>query len=271
MRQSNKKPVRRRRGPGFWGGLLMGLCICAIAVPGYLMTMQMLEYKTGEDAYGELARGFGGQRTAGPSGEAIPGGTDLATAPPGGWPDVDFQALARANPDVAGWLIVPDTEINYPVVNAPDNEYYLKRLFNQRKNDAGTLFIDARNRRGFQDANTVIYGHNMKNGTMFAAITRYKDQRYYDGHPRAYLLTTEGKFVIELFAGFVSSIKDDSWQRTFADDGEHARWIARMREKSTFETTVQPDAATQTVTLSTCSYEYDDARYVVMGTLTRVQ
>lgn len=271
MRQSKKAPAKRRRGPGCFGMLLIGLCVCAIAGAGYLMTKQYLEYKVGEDAYGSLAQDMGlvqPQTTAAVGDQAE---AERALAPPGGWPSVDFQKLAKTNADIAGWLILPDSEINYPVVYAPDNEYYLKRLFNQRKNDAGTLFIDARNQRSLQDANTVIYGHNMKNGSMFAAITRYKDQSYYDKHPRAYLMTPQGKYVIELFAGFVSSVDGDSWERSFGSSEDYARWIERMRKKSTFDSPVQMDAASQCVTLSTCSYEYDNARYVAMGKLTRVE
>ena len=86
---------------------------------------------------------------------------------------VDFDVLSKENQDVIGWLYCPDTSINYPVVQAADNEYYLHRLLDDSKNAAGTLFMDYRNSADLSDWNSVIYGHNMKNGSMFGSLPDY--------------------------------------------------------------------------------------------------
>lgn len=95
---------------------------------------------------------------------------------------VDFEELWKENGDVVGWLYCPDTVINYPVVQGDDNDYYLRRLLDGSNNIAGTLFIDARNKGDFSDWNTVVYGHNMRNDTMFGTLTEYASQEYYCSH-----------------------------------------------------------------------------------------
>ncbi|MDL2206863.1 class B sortase [Eubacteriales bacterium OttesenSCG-928-N13] len=263
---SKKRPKKRKnRGLGLLIGVISVILIGVILVAGYYLLKQYVEYKQGEDSYGQLAQMVGSDQQGW---NAPTQGGDIA--PPGGWPAIDFQALSAQNSDIAGWLFMPDSAINYPVVKGTDNEYYLKRLFNKKSNSAGTLFFDARNQDGLLDPNTIIYGHNMKNGSMFQAITLYKDKKYYDEHPRMYLLTPQGNYVIELFSGFVTRVSDDTWQRNFENEGSYADWIARAKKKSTFQTDLQVTSSDRCITLSTCSYEYDDARYVVVGKLTRV-
>ena len=117
---------------------------------------------------------------------------------------VDFDALREKNDDVVAWIYCPDTPINYPVVQAADNEAYLHRLLDGSKNSAGTLFMDFRNSSDFSDWNSVIYGHNMKNGSMFGTLMDYKTQSYFDAHPKVFLLTPEQDYVVKIVAGFVT-------------------------------------------------------------------
>ena len=93
---------------------------------------------------------------------------------------VDFQKLKEENSDIIAWIYCEDTPINYPVVLAKDNSYYLHRKINGDYGFAGTLFADYRNKGDFSDNNTIIYGHNMKNDTMFGTITEYRNQEYFD-------------------------------------------------------------------------------------------
>ena len=104
---------------------------------------------------------------------------------------VDFDALFAKSQDIIGWLYCPDTPINYPVVQAADNEYYLHRLLDDRNNSGGTLFVDYRNSSDLSDWNSIIYGHNMRNDSMFGSLTDYKSQSYFDAHPEIFLLTPE--------------------------------------------------------------------------------
>ncbi len=153
---------------------------------------------------------------------------------------VDFDALLEINPDVIGWLYCPDTVINYPLVQGEDNDYYLHRLINGTPNNNGTLFVDEQNSAGFSDENTVIYGHHMRNGSMFGYLENYEQQSYYEAHPVVYLLTPEGNY---------------------------ASWLAEQRTRSDFSAPVEVERGDRVVTLSTCAYDFQDARYVVLGKL----
>lgn len=178
--------------------------------------------------------------------------------------EVDFDALQKRNPDVVGWLYCPDTAINYPVVKCEDNDRYLKRDIDGKKSSSGTLFADYRNGDIESCENYVIYGHNMKNGSMFADLTKYKKQSFYDSHPVIYFLTPQGKYTIELYAGAV--VEEDSAVYSFGkNDGSFAEFLSDFGKKSTFKSNVTLSENDLFITLSTCSYEYDSARYVVVG------
>ena len=96
---------------------------------------------------------------------------------------VDFAALEGVNSDIVAWLYGADTGLNYPIVQAEDNDYYLYRLLDGTWNKNGTIFMDYVNRSDFSDQNTLVYGHHMKSGAMFGALVQYKKQEFYDAHP----------------------------------------------------------------------------------------
>lgn len=183
------------------------------------------------------------------------------------WPEVDFEGLAALNSDIVGWIYSEGTPINYPIVQGEDNAYYLKHLVNGEYNSAGSIFLDSRNHRDFSDQHTIIYGHHMKNDSMFSSLTGYKEQKYYEDHPMLYLMTPEKNYVIMVFAGYVASVMDDAWQMIFDNDDSFQEWIGRAIEKSTFSSNIIPAGTDQIITLSTCSYEFDNARYVLLGIL----
>ena len=145
-------------------GLLLCLLLGIACFSGYQVLRILHEYRAGADAYSKLEQ-FAPLPPAPEEAEETP-------AEPA-WPEVDFAALAAVNPDVTAWLYGPDTGISYPVVQGTDNDYYLDHLFDGTANGAGCLFVDASCRPDFSGRNTVIYGHRMKNGTMFAACLLY--------------------------------------------------------------------------------------------------
>ena len=126
-------------------------------------------------------------------------------------PEIDFVSLKEINEDVVGWLYLPDTVINYPVVQGEDNSYYLKHLVDGSYNANGSLFVDYHNKMDFSDDNTLIYGHHMDSGKMFATLVKYKNQEFYDAHPVAYFLTEEKDYKIEIFSGYVTTHDSDSY------------------------------------------------------------
>ncbi len=182
-------------------------------------------------------------------------------------PEVDFDSLRAVNPEIVAWLSIDGTNIDYPVAQHSDNDYYLHHLFNGEWNSSGCLFMDCHNQSDFSGRHTIIYGHHMDNGTMFQNLMGYKDQSFYDGHPTAQLFTPGGTYTVELFAGYVTGVDGDAWQFDFASDSEFREWLDNAKNKSLFESHVTPTAADRIVTLSTCSYEFYNARFVLHGRL----
>lgn len=179
---------------------------------------------------------------------------------------VDFAALRQINQDVVGWLYSEDTPINLPLVQGKDNACYLHRLFDGSWNAAGTLFLDFRNAGDFSDGNTILYGHNMKDKGMLGTLSNYKDQSYFEEHPVMWLLTPNGNYKVELIAGCVTTATSGIY--SFGQTEEEVLALAEQAiEKSTFVSDVQVLQGDRFLTLSTCSYEYDNARYVVIGRL----
>ncbi len=181
---------------------------------------------------------------------------------------VDFAALLQENSDVIGWLYCEGTPIHYPVVQSHDNEEYLHRDLNGNYLGSGTLFADYRCPALGTSQNHIIYGHNMKNGTMFRTLVKYKEQSYYDEHPVLYYLTPDGDYKIELFAGAVIQSNSDVYNPNFGGAEEWKTILRELREQSSFASDVSVTEEDHIVTLSTCSYEFNNARYAVFGKLT---
>ena len=182
---------------------------------------------------------------------------------------VNFDVLKEECQDIVAWIYCPDTPVNYPIVQGPDNQFYLRRMTNGEYNNAGTLFMDFRNEEDFTDKNTIIYGHNMKNDTMFGSLPMYEEQEYYDKHPVMYLLTAEKNYKIELFSSFITSADSDIYSLPTEENNFEAH-ISDLRENSDFKSNVSIEHGDGIVTLSTCSYEYDVARRVVIGVLKEI-
>ncbi len=179
---------------------------------------------------------------------------------------IDFAALQEQNPDVVAWLYCPDTVINYPIAYCGDNDKYLHRDLNLEYSREGTLFVEAENQGDFSDVNTIIYGHNMKNGSMFKTITEYVSADFYEEHPVMYLYTPGKRYEVRLLAGCLTDTDADIY--TALNDTEKVKeTLEQLYKKSTFLSEETWEKTEQLVTLSTCSYEYDNARYVLIGKL----
>jgi len=262
-----KAEKKKKKGVGALINILIVLCVGVMAFCGYKLIVSYLEYKTGDDAYAAITSG------AVKKNQVIPQGENPAESGTGEPAEeesivVDFDALLAMNPDTAAWLYSEGTVIDYPVVQGSDNSYYLDHIFDGTYNKLGALFVDYRNTPGFADRNTIIYGHNMNNGSMFASLTKYEEQAYYDEHPEMLLMLPEGTFRLELFSGYVASTDASAYQLSFADDSVFAAFLEEVRGKSDFVSPVSVTASDRIVTLSTCTYNFENARYVVHGKLT---
>lgn len=180
---------------------------------------------------------------------------------------VDFDALDGT--DIVAWLYCEEPSVSYAVVQGKDNDEYLHALPDGQYSYAGTPFMDYRNAPNLTDLNTIIYGHNMKDDTMFSAFVNYKEQTYYDAHPQMYLVTPTHAYRIELLAGCVTDASSALYELP-GSVKEKEKLLADARESSTFRADITEEANDRLVTLSTCSYEFSDARFVLIGRLVEI-
>jgi len=183
---------------------------------------------------------------------------------------VDFEALRSESKDIVAWLYCEDTPINYPIVQAEDNTFYVEHLPDGTWNGVGTLFLDCVNMPDFSDFNSIIYGHNMLNDSMFGVVTEYYHQEYYDAHPIMYLMTPKQYYKLELVGGVVEAA--DSWvyEHGFADPERRENFLRMIEEKSTFLSLADYGLDDRFLTLSTCTYDFENARYLLIGKLTPI-
>lgn len=210
-----------------------------------------------------------------PSASPEPTATPAPTPEPTPTPEVapikvDFAKLKKENKDIIGWLYCEDTPVNYAVVwREGDNEYYLDHLFSGEQNEKGTIFADKRNKTPFEEWNTVLYGHNMKDGSMFGIMDEYGQQEFYDEHPVMYLITPEKDYKVEICCSFLTGLESTTFEfpRT---EGNPAKTIDDIEKYSYIETGVTPTVEDKLVSFSTC-YEELDHRYVVIGVLRELE
>lgn len=180
----------------------------------------------------------------------------------------DYQNYKLLNPDVIGWISVPNTRIEYPVVIAADNDYYLGRNVERERSKSGAVFMDWRNADSQYQRHLVLYGHNMKNGTMFSGLNSYKQKDFFDNNQKIYFYWGDGLPIeYEVYAAFNVGIDIDFIQVAFNSDEEFLEKMNYLKDMSKF--TRNPDvvleADDQIITLTTCTYEYDNQRFVIQA------
>ena len=226
---------------------------------GWHLCQIFIEYRTADAQYDKL-----GEYVSAPGGslsDSTPAAEEKSECP-----QVDFDALSKINPETVGWLIIEDTGINYPVVQGADNEFYLKHQFDGRYNSSGCLFLDVKNDASFQEFNQIIYGHYMNNQSMFSDLVKYKDQEFFDAHPAGWLVTPSAAYRLQFFSGYVSDVLGDAWDTEFSA-ADYPQWLRKCQEQSIFTADTVPDAEDRVLTLSTCSYEFPNARFVLHAVL----
>ena len=245
--------------------LRLALLLVSAAVflfSGGKLTELLLTYRDGSQVYEELSQYVSFETAPPPT--TVPGETVPQQPKPdvSRWPQVDFEALAQVNPDVVGWIYIPDTNINYPIVQGQDNDHYLTHMFDGKRNRAGAIFMDYRCDPYFFDRHTIIYGHHLKNKTMFSRLMRYKKQAFYDEHTQILLVTPTAYYSLRVFSGYVANNRSSAWDLDLEEE-EFGAWVEELKSKSCFRTDYAPGPEDDIITLSTCTYEFNDAKFLI--------
>ena len=182
---------------------------------------------------------------------------------------IDFTQLLSVNSDIVGWLRIRALDISYPVVQGKDNDYYLHRTFEKTDNFAGCLFVNSYNMGDFTDQTTIIYGHNMKNGSMFGKLKNFNDPEVFKKSRYFWIFTPDFIYQYRIFSASVVDKTGLTYQISFTDD-EFDQFISRAYSNSVVDNQdVTVTKEDRIVTLSTCTGD-DSTRFVVMGKLAQI-
>lgn len=228
--------------------VVLVICVCVFVYSGYNLISILLEYQKIDNEYSQLRDVYT---------ERIEDKRDNQ------YMVVDWQALAKKNKDVIGWIDIPDTNINYPVLQGETNDTYIRSTIENKYSIAGSIFVDSNNQNPFTDFNTVLYGHNMKNDSMFSDLNEYLDETFVDGHPYIYIYLpdeTVSKYKI------VSAHKIDAYSELYQTSVNDTKsFYQKLMEGNALSVEFSQDGKTPLLMLSTCAtYDVDNPSRVVV-------
>ena len=270
--KASRRKRKRRQGGKIWLALI-GVCVCVMVFSLYQLASIYLEYKAGTDEYDELQQFVlaelpePGEREETPvPGEEAPEesvGEEDEGQEEDSLQRVAFAELKEINSNIIGWIQIPGTKISYPVMQGSDDAYYLNHTFRDKVNSAGSIFMETLNAADFTDYHTIIYGHNMKNGSMFGGLSAYQSPTYLVSHPCIYIDVEGGLLQYEIFSCYETTADSDSYTIGFAPDEVYAEYLDLIKGRSLYDTGVSVSIEDQVLTLSTCTRSGKENRFVV--------
>lgn len=265
---------------------LMTLVLVAVfAVSTFLLLRQFRDNAGGEEAYGEALAIASGNSQQDQTQPAVQETTE-PTQPKTYWipapveeddphmeemAAIDLAALREVNQDVLGWIRIPNSRIDYPLMQGEDNDHYLNHTWDQRSNSVGSIFLECLNRSDLMDYNTIIYGHNMADGSMFAGLHQYTSDYYWRNHPYIYIATDAGVYRYEVFAAYKADTSSPTYGLSFNQQKTRDAFLLHAQENSVVDTGILPEGNDRVLTLSTCSGAVASDRWVVQARLRMVQ
>lgn len=182
---------------------------------------------------------------------------------------INFAELNKINEDIIGWLRIRALDVSYPIAQSEDNDYYLHRTFKREDNFAGCIFLNCGNSRFFTDQNSIVYGHNMKNGSMFGTLKKFQEQEVYDECSYFWIFTPEFIYQYRIFSCSVVSKIGDPYRTRFLTD-DFREFIETCQENSMVDNHgMVVTTNDRIVTLSTCTGD-DSTRFIVQGKLMKI-
>jgi len=201
-----------------------------------------------------------------PSPQASESPASYAVSNAGSEINQNIVGLQARYPDVVGWLTIPGTHIDYPFVQGNNNDDYLHMDLDQNWSQAGTIFMDYRNSKDFSDFNTIIFGHHMRNGSMFGALQSFNDQDFFDTHMTGVIFLSNQTYTIEVMAFAVVKPDDETiYNWNIEAEMDKIEFIDYTKNIARYYRDVGVSTNDRIITLSTCNYEFEDARMVLIG------
>lgn len=182
----------------------------------------------------------------------------------------NFETLKDINDEFKGWITLENTKVNYPIVQNEDNDYYLTKSLHKEPVNGGSIFLGAGLKSPFEDnRNTIVHGHHMKNGSMFGTLKKYKKEEFFNNNKTIYISVRDKTYEYEIFSVYIEKVSSEPYKNRFEDDNEYIDYLSDLEEKSLYtnEDISSFSAEDKIITLSTCSYEFKDARQIIHGKL----
>ena len=264
--KEDKKPKKKKKAGDVLLTVVLIAAICIFCYAAYNLYHIYTEYKKGSDEYNAIAQMAVTERDPDQDAqEQEPAGPEGPTlkAPM----DIDFDSLRSINTDVIGWIYVEALDgVSYPVVRVTDNDQYLHMTYEKNYNFAGTIFIDYENKADFSDCNTLVYGHNMKNGSMFGQLKNFsKDDSAYNKSKYFWIFTPEKNYRYEIISAYTTAVNSDTYTLFKGPGQEFVDYMNKIVSYSDIKTTPgELGVEDKIVTLSTCTGN-ESTRYVVQG------
>ncbi len=265
MADENQKKKKRKLSVPLLAVLL--LCVAVLGVSVWQLSNIFIEYKKGTDEYEDLQQYVSEEPTLDETAaEAEDGETEEESETDPSAPEqvqrVAISELKAQNSDTVGWIQIPGTQISYPLMHTSDDSYYLNHTFSKKLNSAGSIFMETLNSANFTDLHTIIYGHNMKNGSMFAGLKEYQSASYLVTHPNVYVDLADGTHAYQIFSVYEAEADSDSYTIGFAPDETYEEYLKTIKGRSLYDTSVTVTKEDSIITLSTCT-KHGEKRFLV--------
>lgn len=243
--------------------LVLGVILLIVA--GVFFFNDWQSSKRAQDATNEAREAIVTPSTNETSNEAS-NSAELAQSGNAGIPVVDWDKLHAINKDIIGWLQIPGTNVNYPVVQGAGNDDYLRTTIRGDKAVEGSIFMDYQSSRTLDDLHTILYGHNIKNGSMFHAIASYSDKEFFNQHRTAYFITPEKNVVLKAIATYVTDGADMTVRKfDFANEQEFTDYVKdRVSRSAVVADDIDVSKVKHLYEFSTCSYMREDGRTILL-------
>ncbi|MBD3858957.1 class B sortase [Bacillus sp. 28A-2] len=248
-----------KRGKRLWQRMLTIVCLGVFIYSGTAIGLELFGYYQNRQVLAKAQAMYGQEEKTNEKWET-------------GKIRTSFDELRKVNDDIVGWINMKDTMIQYPIVQSRDNVFYLTRNYLKKDTRAGSIFMDYRHDVLHESPNTVVYGHRMRDGSMFAGLTHYLKQDFFYEHRTFQYDTLYQSYEAEIFAVYETTVDFDYIQTDFQDLGEYAHYLQAVRKKSIYQTKTDVSTDDLILTLSTCDHVLapKNGRLVVQAKLKKV-